>query len=121
MAREADQPSLTTRVGQERLHVTTKRFYRRRFLNRRGFHAGAYVLANCEVDAFRPKDGPARYTIDADFTIADCSRIATLDFCVSDEPSAQNALQKARQLRDVMVELPAALETAIEDWRDLHA
>ena len=25
-------------------------FYRRRFLNRRGFHAGAYVLAECSLD-----------------------------------------------------------------------
>lgn len=63
--------------------MTTKHFYRRRFLNRRGFHAGAYVLAICEVEAYRPKNGPATCTIDAEFTIADCGRIAKLDFCVN--------------------------------------
>lgn len=101
--------------------MATKRFYRRRFLNRRGFHAGAYVLANCEVEVFRPKSGPASYSIDAEFTVADCGRIASLDFCVNSEPAAQNALHKARMLRDVMIGFTTALENAVADWRELHS
>lgn len=99
--------------------MTTKRFYRRRFLNRRGFHAGAYVLAICEVEAYRPKNGPATCTIDAEFTIADCGRIATLDFCVNSEPAAQNALHKARLLCDILIDFTAALEGAVADWHEL--
>ena len=63
--------------------MTTKRFYRRRFLNKRGFHAGAYVLASCEVDVFAPSGGDPTYTVDAELTVADCARITTLDFCVA--------------------------------------
>jgi len=98
--------------------MTTKRFYRRRFLNRRGFHAGAYVLADCRLDSFRSTDGPTRYSIDAELTIADCGRVATLDFCVSDDRAARNALYKARLLRDIVVEFTTALEAAVDDWRD---
>jgi hypothetical protein len=97
--------------------MTTKRFYRRRFLNRRGFHAGAYVLANCGIDVFRLKGRPTSYTIDADLTIADCGRIATLDFSVNSESGARNSLHKARLLRDILVDFTAALEVAVDEWR----
>ncbi len=84
--------------------MTTKRFLRRRFLNRRGFHAGAFVIASCEVDEFRPRDLAPRYTVEADLTLADCGRIVSLDFCVSSESDARNALFKVRLLRDVVDE-----------------
>jgi hypothetical protein len=100
--------------------MSTKRFYRRRFLNRRGYHVGAYVIADCQVDVFRRRDPRAEHFVDADVTIADCSRIVTLDFDVSDETDARNALHKARLLRDVMVEFTAALEAAVDDWRELR-
>ena len=95
--------------------MTTQRFYRRRFLNRRGFHAGAYVLANCQLEAFRVKGNPTSYSIDAELTIADCGRIATLDFCANSESEARNALHKARLLRDTIAEFTVALETAVEE------
>lgn len=98
-------------------------FYRRRFLNRRGFHAGAYVLAECRLDSYRPA-GPAggrrEHWIDASVTVADCGRIATLDFCVHDEAQVANALHKARLLRDVLVDFTAALEAAAEQRRALN-
>lgn len=100
--------------------MTTKRFYRRRFLNRRGFHAGAYVLADCRLEAFRPRNEPPRYSIDAELTIADCGRIAALDFSVNNAPAAQNALHKARLLRDIMIDFTAALEEAVENWHELR-
>lgn len=98
--------------------MTTKRFYRRRFLNRRGFHAGAYVLADCQVDVFRPVSGAPQYSIDAQLTVADCGRIATIDFAAGDEAAARNALHKARLLRDVVVDFTAALEATVDDWRE---
>jgi hypothetical protein len=101
--------------------MTTKRFYRRRFLNRRGFQAGAYVIADCEVDVFRANAGDPRYSVDAALTIADCGRIATLDFCVNSESAARNALHKARQLRDVVIDFTDALDAAVDDWRELQS
>lgn len=101
--------------------MTTNRFYRRRFLNRRGFNAGAYVLADCQVEVYGPRSGPAGYSIDAAVTLADCGRIATLDFSADNEPAARNALHKARLLRDVMVDFTVALELAIDEWRELHS
>ena len=98
--------------------MTTKRFLRRRFLNRRGFHAGAYVLASCDIDEFRYRDEAPRYTVDADLTVADCGRVVSLDFCVGSENDARNALYKVRLLRDVVDDFAAALEGAIEDWRE---
>ena len=98
--------------------MTTKRFYRRRFLNRRGFHAGAHVIADCQVQVYRRADRDAEYLIDAEITVADCSRVATLDFDVDDEASARNALYKARLLREVVSEFTSALEAAVNDWRD---
>jgi hypothetical protein len=98
--------------------MTTKRFYRRRFLNRRGFHAGAYVLASCKIVTFRPRDGAAEHTIGAEVTIADCRRVVTIDFDVMDDSDVQNALYKARLLRDVLVDFTVALELAVEDRRE---
>jgi hypothetical protein len=98
--------------------MSTKRFYRRRFLNRRGFHAGAYVLAACEIVGFRSTDGVERHNVDAELAIADCGRVASLDFCVHSEAAARNALHKAHQLRDVVVDFTAALEAAVEEWRE---
>jgi len=98
--------------------MPSKRFYRRRFLNRRGFHAAAYVFATCDIDTFRPEHGSPEHAINAELTIADCSRTATLDFYARDESAAQNALHKARLLRDVVVDFTAALESTVEDWRE---
>ena len=103
----------------ERLHMTTKSFYRRRFLNRRGFHPGAYVLAECKIETRRPGSGPAQHTVNAEFRIADCGRVASLDSDVDSEPSADNALRKARLLRDTLIDFTASLEATVADWHDL--
>lgn len=65
--------------------MTTKHFYRRRFLNRRGMHAGEYVLATYRVVAFRRRGQLVDHSIDALLTIADCGRITTLDFDIDNE------------------------------------
>lgn len=100
--------------------MSTTRFYRRRFLNRRGHHAGAYVLAECKVETYRRCGETAQHSVDADITVADCRHILTLDFCADDEASARNSLHKARLLRDVVVEFTATLEAAVAEWRDLE-
>jgi hypothetical protein len=87
-------------------------------LNRRGFHAGAYALASCEVEVLRIRGRNPSYSVDAELVVADCGRIAMLDFSAHSEASAENALHKARLRRDIVVDFTAALETAVEDWRE---
>ena len=87
------------------------RFYRRTFLNRRGHHAGAYVLADVSVER-EPARGP---WVDAALTVADCHRIATLDFTFNTDAGRENALRKARLLRDVVNAFTDALERAAEE------
>jgi hypothetical protein len=86
-------------------------FYRRTFLNRRGHHAGAYVLADISVE----RDVRGEAWIDAVLTVADCNRIANLDFTFSTPAARDNAVHKARLLRDVVVAFAAALEEAASE------
>jgi hypothetical protein len=91
----------------------SRRYYRRRFLNQRGHHAGAYVLADISID--RPRRADEGAAVDANLTIADCGRVATLDFYVHDAAGARNALHKMRILREIVDGFAEALEAAIED------
>lgn len=90
--------------------------YRRRFLNRRGHHAGAYLLA--EITLGRLGDNDSH--VDASLTLADCSRIVTLDFDAYSHREGENALHKARLLRDLFIDYVDALERACAD-RELPA
>ncbi|HET7689132.1 MAG TPA: hypothetical protein VFK41_02030 [Nocardioidaceae bacterium] len=92
--------------------MSSRRFYRRRFLNKRGHHAGAYVLADCSIETYQSVAEVA-----ASLTIADCGRVATLNFDVRSESDAGNALYKARLLRDVVGDFVVALEESVEEWR----
>jgi hypothetical protein len=94
--------------------MASKRFYRRRFLNRRGHHAGAYVIAECKFSA--PTAPDKRGWISATVRISDCFRVAELDFGGGDRAAIGNALYKARLLRDTMIDLTEALEQAVEEW-----
>jgi hypothetical protein len=94
--------------------ASSSRFYRRRFLNRRGHHAGAYVIAAVNVEP-SPHDATGGGPVSAYVTIADCGRVATLDFDVTDATSARNALHKARLLRDIIDGFVVALEAAVSD------
>lgn len=88
-------------------------FYRRAFLNKRGFHAGAYVHADISVTEGYSEDGPQR--VDATLTVADCGRAAQLDFSAGDPAFARNALFKARLLKKVVDAFVEALEVAVDD------
>ncbi|MBI1377855.1 MAG: hypothetical protein GC157_10290 [Frankiales bacterium] len=84
-------------------------FYRRTFLNRPGFHAGAHVIAEVTV---RPGGW-----VDADLVIADC-RSVVLDFSAEEDSSAgarRNAVRKARLLAQVATEFADRLDDAIEE------
>jgi hypothetical protein len=87
-------------------------FYRRTFLNRRGFNAGAYLIAEVEL---RPgRDGT---DVHASFDVADCNRLVSLDFYVSshDGPRERaNVVHKARLLRDTLIAFTEQLEGALE-------
>lgn len=89
------------------------KFYRRAFLNRRGFHAGAYVHADIEVSDGYGSDGVKR--VDAFMTVADCGRAAQLDFSAGDRAFARNALFKARLLKKVLDAFVEALEKAVDE------
>ncbi len=67
-------------------------FYRRQFLNRRGHHAGAFVLANIQLEIYLSNGEEVR-DVSAFLSIADCNRTATLDFDVRTDADARNALQ----------------------------
>jgi hypothetical protein len=81
------------------------RFYTRRFLNKRGFHAGGYVFAYVE-DSSKRTDADA--WVDIDFVVADCGRQVSLDFEV--EPGKlNNSLHKVDVLLDTLTRFRAAL------------
>jgi hypothetical protein len=102
--------ALTSVGAKQEFLMRSKRFYRRRFLNRRGHHAGAYVLAECKVGSWQD-----RLDLDAFVTIADCGRVVTLDFSGATPAEIGNALFKARTLRDSLVDFTAALEQLADE------
>lgn len=81
------------------------RYYTRRFLNRRGHHAGAYVLASVEDTSRSPDD--TAWT-DIDFVLSDCGRQIRLDFDV-DTDGLANSLHKVDVLLDTLTRFRAAL------------
>jgi len=87
-----------------------KPFYRRRFLNRRGHHAGAYAIAECTIETYNDK-----VEIDAYVTVADCSRVVTLDFGSRTSSERANSLHKARELKAIVDGFCSALEAANSD------
>jgi hypothetical protein len=83
------------------------RFYVRKFLNRPGHHAGAYVLA--VVESALPTDDPDRY-LEIDLEIADCSRRVNLEFPPWNARDRANSVRKARLLAEVLAEFADAVE-----------
>lgn len=81
------------------------RYYTRRFLNRRGHHAGGYVLASVENTSRRK--GDCTWT-DIEFTIADCGRQISLSFEVGPK-YLDNSLRKVDILIDTLTNFRQAL------------
>jgi len=84
------------------------RFYIRRFLNRPGHHAGAYLLASVPDTSNWDPDAEGSPWIE--FEIADCSRRVSLDFPLHTRSQRRNSLYKARLLRRSLEAFIAALE-----------
>jgi hypothetical protein len=84
------------------------RFYARQFLNRRGHHGGAYVLA--VVERSESTDDPDCY-VEITLEIADCSRHIELDFPMRTARDRENSVRKARLLAEVIAGFAAAVES----------
>jgi hypothetical protein len=100
--------------------VVPNRFYIRRFLNRPGYHAGAYLLAYVQ-DTSESSDDDAESWVE--FELADCSRRVSLDFSLRSRPERRNSLYKARLLLRTLEAFVAALEAEarLADERDARA
>jgi hypothetical protein len=94
----------------------TQRLYIRRFLNRRGHHAGGYILVSVEDTSKQPRDERAWPHVE--FTIADCGRQISLDFPVG-VGQLSNSLYKVDLLTEALARLRDALveEGALEAER----
>ena len=90
------------------------RFYRRQFLNLRGHHAGAYVLAVVEA---LPEDPTEESWREITLELTDCWRRVVFEFPLVTAADRRNSVRKARLLADVTAGFAEAL--AIE--ADLEA
>ena len=80
------------------------RLYIRRFLNKRGYHAGGYVFAVVEDTSKRKTNEWS----EIEFTIADCGRQISLAFHVNHDHLA-NSLHKVDVLVDALTRFRVAL------------
>lgn len=81
----------------------------RRFLNRLGYNAGAYILATVE-DSTRHKKGKHGWPwVDVDLTMADCGRVVSFDFDLSTPGARRNSLRKADIMIETLTEFRRAL------------
>lgn len=92
-----------------------RRFYRRAFLNKRGHHAGAYALADIVLDEPFMNSSDGTHRVEGVFTVADCSRVANLNFEAETYGEAANALHKARLLHAMLGDFVVALEAAVAE------
>lgn len=82
----------------------------RKFLNKPGYHAGAYVLAEVE-DSTKHKKGKHGWPyVHVDLTLADCSRVVSFDFNLSSARDRANSLHKIDLLVDSLIQFRDALQ-----------
>ena len=100
------------------------RFYSRRFLNKRRYHGGAYIIAEVTTTTNKDKDGEWT-SLDGRLTISDCSRVVTLDFdywegglSSLNQNDKDNLRFKVKNLREVVDGFCDSLEAAIEELND---
>jgi hypothetical protein len=87
--------------------MSRPRLYIRRFLNKPGFHAGAYILIS--VSSVDSLEGGC---VGVTFTLTDCYDDVSLDFDMDTPANRANSLHKARLLREALAELTETLEAA---------
>jgi hypothetical protein len=82
----------------------------RRFLNRRGFHAGAYIHAVVpDSTTCRDPECGHRWCVDPVLIISDCDRVTSFDFDIDSPGGRQNSLYKI----DVLIESLAQFREAL--------
>lgn len=86
----------------------------RKFLNKPGHHAGAYVLAEVE-DSTKHKKGKHGWPyVHVDLTLADCSRVVSLDFDLSTSRQRANSLHKIDLLVESLTQFRDALRAEVD-------
>ena len=86
------------------------RFYRRRFLNERGFHTFASVIASIVRTKDR-HDGKPR--LEVQLELMDCSNIVRFEFGMA-RHERRNSVKKAWALVDVLQGFASKLEEEVE-------
>ena len=81
----------------------------RKFLNRPGYHAGAYVLAEVEDSTKHDKGKHGWPYVHVDLTLADCNRVVSFDFDLSSARQRANSLNKIDILVDTLIEFRDSL------------
>jgi len=82
----------------------------RKFLNRLGYHAGAYVLAEVEDSTGHRKGKHGWPYVDINLTLADCGRAVSLEFDIETPGARANSLRKINLLIDTLIQFGEALE-----------
>jgi hypothetical protein len=81
----------------------------RRFLNRRGFHAGAFIQAVVpDSTTCRDPDCEHRWCVDPVLLISDCYRVTSLDFDLTTAGGRRNSLYKIDVLIDTLTQFREA-------------
>jgi hypothetical protein len=82
----------------------------RRFLNRRGFHAGAFIQAVVpDSTTCREAGCQHRWCVDPVLRISDCYRVASFDFDLDTPGARQNSLYKIDVLIETLIQFREAL------------
>ncbi len=90
----------------------------RKFLNRPGYHAGAYVLAEVEDSSNHKKDRDGRWPwVDITLVLSDCGRVVNYDFNLETAGARRNSLHKI----DLLVETLRRFRDAMHQEADLAA
>ena len=99
--------------------MSRPRLYIRKFLNKPGYNAGAYILVEVQ-DTSRQTDDDACAWVE--FKLSDCLRKVELDFDLRRGDRA-NSLHKARLLLDTLTRFVEALEAeaALAEQRERTA
>lgn len=84
---------------------TVKLYYKRKFLNKISYHAGAFILAKIEREIWSRPDRKTKkknteITHNIALDVADCSRIISLDLDLCTIRGAKNSIRKL----DILIE-----------------
>lgn len=92
------------------------RYYTREFLNSKHHGSSAHMILAVEDTT----DKEETKWSDIEFTIADCSRIVSLEFDISSKEARQNSLYKLVRLKTAVDRFSAALreEMVLADLRE---